>query len=328
MSKFKPQYRRLLFIDARIRSGRYPNCPALAAEWEVSAKTIQRDIDYLRDELDAPIEYDRQRNGYTYTENSYRLPTVPISESDLFAVCIAAEALRQFENTPLHTKLASVFDKIRESLPAKLKVNPAWIDERILIFPEPATTIATETWDTVAAALAENRRLRIDYRTPGAARHGSRPIDPYYLVSYRGEWYVTGYCHRRDAIRTFALSRIHRAEVLGETFVMPDLYDVDTMFGDRFGIHWQEQRQKVRIRFGANVAPFIRERRWHPLQRIEKQTDGSLILAFATNHITEVKTWVLSWGAAARVLEPASLAKDIAGELRAAAAAYPGAGSQ
>ena len=58
MQKFKPQFRRLLFIDRKIREGRYPNCTSLAKEWEVSVKTIQRDINYFKWELDAPANRD------------------------------------------------------------------------------------------------------------------------------------------------------------------------------------------------------------------------------------------------------------------------------
>ena len=296
--------------------------PAWRREWEVSAKTIQRDIDYLRDELGAPIDYDRAKGGYRYTEENYRLPTVPISESDLFAVCTAARVLKQFENTPLHAKLASVFDKIQQSLPQKLKVDPAWMNERILIFPEPATTIKPEVWDTVAAAIRENRRLRISHRSPDAKRWSTRSIEPYYLVSYRGEWYVTSMCRKRGSIRTFALSRVRRAELLSQTFTMPEQYSVDAMFGDRFGIFWKEQMYKVSIRFSPQTAPYIKERQWHPLQRIKSNSDGSIILEFTTNHINEVVHWVLSWGPGARVLEPGVLVERIKQDLGAAVGQY------
>jgi len=322
MPKFKPQYRRLLFIDRKVREGCYPNCPSLAAEWEVSVKTIQRDMDYLRDELDAPIEFERKRNGYYYTEENYRLPTVPISESDLFAVCIAAKALKQFENTPLHAKLSSVFEKIQQSLPHKLQVNPSWINERILIFPEPATTIQPEVWDTIAAGIRGNRRVRISHRSPGDARCTTRSIDPYYLVNYRGEWYVTSMCHRRKSIRTFALSRVRKAALLPQSFSMPKECDVETMFGDRFGIIWKEPKHTVRIRFSPTVAPYIRERQWHPLQTIKREKGGSIVIEFVTNHINEVKDWVLSWGGGATVLSPPELVAKVRDEIGAAARNY------
>lgn len=326
MPKFKPQYRRLLFVDARIREGGHPNCATLAAEWEVSVKTIQRDIDYLRDELEAPIAYDDVRHGYYYTEKDFSLPAIRISESDLFAVCVAETLLSQFRNTPLFAKLASVFQKIRASLPGHTAVDPAWLSERILVFPEPATRVDPQVWDTLARAVRENRQVRLRYAAPrqGEATAGldERTVDPYYLVSYRGEWYLSTLCHRRGAIRTFAVSRIRQATLLEATFVLPAAMTAERMFGDRFGIVWKNTFHKVRIRFAPEVAPYLRERQWHPSQRITNRRDGGLELEFTTNHLLEVKDWVLSWGAGATALAPALLVENVRASLAAALRHY------
>ena len=197
MLKFKPQFKRLLFIDRKLREGKYPNCMTLAREWEVSAKTIQRDLDYLRDELSAPVAYDPLHHGYHYTEPSFSLPAISVSESDLFTLCCVRTLLSQYRNTPLYEKLASVLNKIAESLPDQTRVNPSWMTDRILIFPEPVTRVNSQTWDTVAKAIRENRRLALTHASPGRSdqTEGERKVDPYYLVSHKGEWYLTAYCH-------------------------------------------------------------------------------------------------------------------------------------
>ncbi|MEI6972081.1 MAG: WYL domain-containing protein [bacterium] len=322
MSKFKPQYRRLLFIDKRLKEGTYPNCSSLAAEWEVNPKTILRDIAYLTDELAAPIAYDAVRRGYHYTEDNYSLPAINISESDLFAVFIAQRALGQFRNTPLYDKLASVFSKIRDSLPDRTTIQPSWLDDRILVFPEPATCISPDVWETVAKAIRDNRRLTIRHSAPGRVNHIERKIDPYYLVNCRGEWYVSSFCHTRNAIRTFAVSRISTIEMLPEGFTMPPSLTREKMFGDQFGIIWQEKHHKVRIRFSAALAPYIRERQWHPLQKIQTLRNGGLVLEFRTNHLSEVKDWILSWGAGAKVISPPALVDRIRSSLQETLSLY------
>jgi predicted DNA-binding transcriptional regulator YafY len=98
MLKFKPQFKRLLFIDRKLREGKYPNCITLAREWEVSGKTIQRDLDYMRDELSVPVAYDPLRHGYYYSEPSFSLPAMNISESDLFTICVVRTLRRQSRN--------------------------------------------------------------------------------------------------------------------------------------------------------------------------------------------------------------------------------------
>ena len=316
MPKFKPQYRRLLFIDRKLREGDFPNCTTLAAEWEVSVKTIQRDLDYLKYDLDAPVEYDSAHRGFYYSEGQFSLPAIQISESDLFAVCIAQNALRQFRDTPVHKTLSSIFAKIRDSLPDKTNAQPAWLDERILLFPEPATRVSPAIWETLARAIRDNKRLLISHVAPGDKTLTERKVDPYYLVNYKGEWYLSSHCHTRDSIRTFAVSRIRKAEILAETFTMPRSLDKDAMFGDQFGIIWKDKFHKVRIRFTAEVAPYIRERQWHATQKILDRRDGSLILEFTTNHLNEVKDWVLSWGPGARVLSPPELSEKVRTALR------------
>jgi len=322
MHKYKPQHRRLLFIDKKIRTKTCPNCSSLAAEYEVSTKTIQRDIEYMKYDLEAPIEYDQVRHGYYYTEPRFSLPAIDISESDLFAVFIAERALNQFRNTPVYAKLKSVFAKIQDSLPDKTTINPAWIQERILCFQEPITDIDVKIWDTIAKAIRDSNRLSIRYKTPGARSTTERKIDPYYLVNHKGEWYLSTHCHARNSIRTFAVSRIRSAEMLSEKFTLPAGMNKDRMFGDQLGIIWKKDLYDVKIRFNAEVAPFIRERKWHPRQKIKNLKDGGLVLEFSTNHLNEVKDWVLSWGPGATVQSPRELIEKVKTSLRSALGAY------
>jgi proteasome accessory factor B len=320
--KFKPQYRRLLFIDRKIREGKYPNCSSLASEWEVSSKTIHRDIDYLKYDLDAPIEYDAAKHGYFYTESSYKMPAINISESDLFSVCIAERALQQFEHTPLYEKLTKIFDRIEQSLPSKLKADPAWIENRIFFSPEAGTIVNPDVWETIAKALHENRQIKISHSSPGKKNPVERVVDPYHLVNFKGEWYLSSMCHLRASIRTFAVSRIKQVELLKDHFVMPEGFTKDKMFGDTFGIIWSAESHKIKIRFDTGAAPYIEERQWHPEQKIRKAKDGSLTIEFDTIHLNEVKDWVLSWGPRANVLAPQALIDKVKADLKSALKQY------
>ncbi|MBL7077002.1 MAG: WYL domain-containing protein [Kiritimatiellae bacterium] len=323
MPKFKPQYRRLLFIDREIRKGRFPNCRSLAEAWEVSSKTVQRDIDYLRYELNAPIDYDAAQFGFFYTEPSYRMPAISISESDLFAVCVAEQALRAFRNTPLHERLLSVFNKIEDSLPDRISVHPAWLDSRVTVFAEPITTIRPEVWETIAVAMRENRQLTIRYASVGQ-EPSVRTIDPYHLVSHRGEWYVIAYCHRSEGIRTFAVSRALTATLEASTFDLPEQYDEQALAREQFGIRWDAKEHAVAIHFDAKAAPYIRERTWHPEQTLRNAADNGVEIRFRTRHLQEVRDWVLSWGSHAHPLKPKTLVTMVKDELSAALAQYAG----
>jgi predicted DNA-binding transcriptional regulator YafY len=326
MTGNKAQLQRLIFIDRMIRdgmhSGRLANCATMATAYEVSAKSIRRDIDYLKNQCDAPIAYDCRRYGYLYTEASYSLPAMHISESDLFAISLARKTLRQYENSPLYHKLASVFKKIEASLPERISVDPAWVDERMTVFPESRSAIDPTIWDKVAEGLRHGRQLAIHYLKPGDEDGSDRLVDPYHIVSFQGEWYLIGHCHLRREVRTFAISRVRAVRTSGEDFVIPAEFSFEKFSGHHFGIFQGDRDFVVKILFSPQHRPYVEEREWHRDQALERQADGGILLSFTSNHLFEVKRWVLSWGAGVKVLAPPELAADLQEELQKALQAY------
>jgi len=324
MKKFKPQHSRLLFIDKKIRDRTYPNCASLADEWEVSAKTIQRDLDYMRNMLDAPMAYDAKMRGYYYTEESFHLPAIALNDSDLFAVFIAEKVLKQYENTPVYPRLQSLFAKIAESLPEKITIDPAQLNDRFSFFITPHSIIPEQVWETVFTALRTLQSVAIIYTKPGGNDVTKRTIDPYHVVSYQGEWYVIAFCHARQGIRTFALSRINDAQLTGHHFTVPEDFDFRQTTLNRFGIQWSDDKYDVRIWFSPMAAPYILERKWHEGQEIHENCDKSIIMSFTASHLLEIKRWVLSWGGMARVLAPNILINEITKELELSMGNYGG----
>lgn len=315
MKKFKPQHSRLLFIDKKIRESTYPNCSSLGDEWEVSSKTIQRDIEYLRNMLDAPLAYDAKKKGYYYTENSFQLPAIALNDSDLFAIFIAGKVLIQYENTPIYSRLKSVFEKIEESLPDKVTIDPGVLDDRFSFFSSPHTTISEEVWEVLFSALRTSHSVIIFHAKPEEQVPETRTIDPYHVVNFQGEWYVLGFCHTRKNLRTFAMSRITKALVTTSSFTIPENFDFMETTRNRFGVQWSDRQFQVSIWFSSKAAPYILERTWHEGQQITRKNDGSITMTFPTTHLTEVKRWILSWGEMARVLEPVELIDDIRNDL-------------
>jgi len=163
----KPQEYRWIIIDKRIRDNLYPNNRTLAEEIEVSRKTIQRDIEYMKYFKGAPIAYDPSRKGYYYTEENYRLPAIDLKESELFTICIINQIMAQYKNTPLQKTFKKVFEKIKELLPDKINVDPSWIDSGITVSVDGITSISQEVWESIAKALAEKKLILINYRVPG-----------------------------------------------------------------------------------------------------------------------------------------------------------------
>jgi predicted DNA-binding transcriptional regulator YafY len=320
--KYKPQQRRLTYIDREIGSGSYPNCSKLANGWEVSAKTIQRDIDYLRYEIEAPIEYSPKHRGFYYRERSWRLPAIPLSEGDLFFMSVADSVLEQYANTPLRETLRCIFDKIRQALPEKISIPVEFLPPGISVRSAPMRVIKAEVWRAVAASLRNNRSMEIEFRTAGHSSFVRRIVDPYHMFAYWGEWYLIAGDRERHEPKLYALSRIKSADSLEEHFTVPKDFDVKRYMSGAFGVFRGERSMKVRLRFNSSKAPYILDRTWMEGQEVKTLKDGQVVLSFETSHLHEVERWVLSWGDGVKVLNPKELVQSVTGMLKRAARAY------
>ena len=172
-----------------------------------------------------------------------------------------------YEGTPIYDSLRSVFTKIEESLPDKISLSPGSEQSLFTVIPPSATVILPEVLEAVFSALRTSTRLAIVYQIPGG-EPGEREIDPCHCVRYEGDWYVLAYCHLRGAIRTFSLTRILSVRTLATHFQRPEDFDFQAIFASHFGIHWGQGATEVSIRFAPSAAAYVRERQWHPSQRI------------------------------------------------------------
>ena len=324
LRKLKTQFYRWLLIDEMIAAGRYPNAQSMSVEIEVSSRTIKRDIEYFRDMIGAPIAYDRARRGYYYTEANYRLPLLLMQESEIFSIFLAEKVLAQYRNTPLYQSLKTVFEKLTGYLPDTVSIPTNMLQDNFSMFTEPAPELDQAVWQAVFNALRDSLTLSFDYRNPGRSEAIRRNVDPYHVVCYRGEWYLIGFCHYGKAERIYALSRMRNAVATASSFSRPATFNAEEYFGNHFGIFRGEEEYQVQLHFCVEAAPYVLERKWHHTEVKEGQADGSVMLTFSTNHLFEVKRWVLSWGKEVTVIAPIELREDVQRELAAAARNYGG----
>ncbi len=326
MAQDKTQLLRLIFIDRKIREGMQKgvlaNCRTLAEEYEVSRKSILRDIDYLKNQRDAPIAYDPVKRGYYYTERHFALPAMSLSESDLFAICIAEQALMQYRGTPLYKDLRTIFRKIEEGLSDSASIVSSLSTLPINFVYRGQARVNSEIWKTVSDCLKKNRMITISYRKAGDKKATERDLDPFRLLSYNGEWYLIGFCHLRRKILTFALSRIQQAILLDKNRKTEEPKHLKEQLADNFGIFSAETRHPVRILFSGKSAHIVRERLWHPEQRLEEIGDDKIRLSFSAGDLGEIKRWVLGWGKDAVVQAPRELIDEMEKEIGEMGNAY------
>jgi predicted DNA-binding transcriptional regulator YafY len=308
--KTRPPLERMMRIHQEIASGSFPNASSLAKLLEVSAKSIQRDIEFMRDRLALPIEYDGSRWGYHYTEPVSSFPTLQITEGELVALLVAEKALEQYRGTNFEKPLVSALKKLADQLPDTVSFNMSEWDQTISFRTSAEPILNLEIFDALAKATASRRQLRFQYRKPG---HKPEPrlVDPYHLANINGEWFLFGFDHARRDIRTFVPARMSELQETGQTFARPQKFSLEKRLHDSFGVVSGEGEFNVVLCFDSFAAGYIREKRWHPSQELKPLNDGGLELRMKLSSLAEVQRWVLSWGGHAQVVGPPALAQSV-----------------
>jgi len=321
--KFRTRWRHVLLIDQRIRSGQAPNCRRLAAELEVSRRTVLRDIDFLRYDLGAPVEYDPAQGGYVYTEPNWVMPSVRITEGDLFALMVAEKALEAYEGTPWAQKLRRTFDRMTASLPDRVEIAPRELLGRVVFDANASAIVDPDVLTTVADAVSSNQVLNMTYRPLARPHPKQYVLDPYVLRRARGAWYLVGRDHRSGHVPIFHLSRIEKVAPTGVTFDYTAAgFDPKAYFAATFGVHETPERLRVVVELSGWAARLVRERRWGASQVLKDLPGRRLRFEVEVSHLDDIWPWILSWGAEAKVIRPPELARFIADQARQTARQY------
>lgn len=318
MNRNKTQFSRLMELDNQIRQGKYPNCLSFATEWEVSQKTIQRDIDFLRDSLNAPIEYDRERKGFYYTDAHWFLPSISVSEGDLLSILVAEKALEQYRGTPIATTLERVFSKITDLLPEKITIRPELIFNKFSFTTPPTRPIDMEVWSVVVRGLVNQKLLAMGYRAPDKGVTTQWEVAPLHMANLQGEWYLFAKAEGEDHIRQFSIGRIQSVKLTSRPFEMPAGFDPKTLLANTFGrFALHDHDHTIRLLFDQQVAVWVLEKQWGPKQVIKQRRNGDVELSFSAAGVFEVFRWVMAWGRWVKVLAPVELKKMVDEEVAA-----------
>lgn len=219
--------RRLFWTMGQLRSGHPFKATDLAQKWEVGLRTAYRDIDFIRDEWRAPVEFDRSRNGYVLTDPVHSLPTMTLSQGELLALFFAERLVALYRGTPYGPALQSALAKLESHLPDELRLGRGSLDAFLSLDLGPVLAPDPDVFDAVARAMASRRRLKLRYKSLSSNRTRDRILEPYRVFNYRGDWYVVAFDDVREDLREFALHRMRRPAILEEA------YEIDPRSGSR-----------------------------------------------------------------------------------------------
>ena len=311
------RFERLLQIDAFLRSQPRQTSDTLAQVLEVSERTVRNDLAFLRDRFSAPLEFTK-KEGWHYTHSQWRLPSIDLSQGELFALTLGARMLETYAGSVYEKQLQSSITRLAERLPEQTRINLEQLAQERITFRSGAQMLHfnPEIWEQLESACHHSRKVWIRYYAASKNEQSERVIDPYLIDIYRGSNpYVIAFCNKRQDFRDFRIDRIKELKVLDESFDRDPNFNAEEYLANRFQYERGNQVSSVSIWFDPVTAPFIRERRWHPTQTIEEHTDGSLILCMEIPSLNELKRWLLGYGKGAIALEPPELVEMIKTEV-------------
>lgn len=310
----KTMLERLIIIHNAIKAGTYPNNMALRrlyAETIGTKKlpgeaTINRDIDCLRVRFNAPIEYDRAKNGFYYLDDNFEFALNQISASDMQSLSAAKALLARFRGSPLYEEISGVIDFVIDTQ----AVGKSDFLKRIAVSPSPEMLVDEKIWAQICEAMKSNSIVEFDYNGRWRTETTHRRIRPYQLLLEDGVCYLFGFAEERGEERLFSLARIKNLTVTEENFTLPEDFEFASRAGGgKFGAFQGGVREKCTIEFYEDACAMVKERVWADDQKITESGD-CLTISFTTAQTYKVLEWILSCGYKAKPLEPEWLVSE------------------
>lgn len=302
-----PAIERMQRIHRLIENKEYPNCSQLARDFEMSVRTLKRDIDFMKTRLDMPIEFDVRRNGYYFTEPVPNFPQMPMSEADVFTLFVASKAIEQYRGTPLQKMLETTFRKLTGQLDGSLRFSLGSMDGVLSFRPFAPGDTELKDFDLLMRAVSEHRAVRFMYRNRGQVKAQRRHVHPYHIACVENQWCLFGFDIDRKAIRTFVFARLSEPALTGMRFTVSEKFDLNERLRGSLGLYQGKDDYEIVVELDAWAADDVRGRRLHSSQELTDHPEGGLTLKLRLSSLEEVEKWVLSFGAHATVREPSEL---------------------
>ena len=320
------QTERFYKIDQMLQGGRSVPFVKLLEALEVSRATLKRDLEYMRSRLNAPIEYDRETNGYRFAEGRrtgrrYELPGLWFSAAEIHALLTMQHLLENLQPgllTPHVKPLLARFSAILGSGDH----SEQEVARRVRLLHLAARELKHEYFAVVAQATMKRMRLRIRHYNRLEDRRTERVISPQRLVHYRDNWYVDAYCHLREDLRSFAIDAIQAAELLKERAKDIPKAELDEYLKSGYGIFGGKNVTWATLRFTPLAARWVASQNWHSKQKGRFEEDGSYCLSIPYSDDRELVMDIMKFGPDVEVLEPEGLRARVAEQLKAAVRQY------
>ncbi len=303
----------------------------LMDELGVSRATLKRDLEYLRERLDAPIVYDRFANGYRFSPDArdarqvkHELPGLWFSEREIHALLTMHQLIGSLdEGGVLARHLQPLLDKLNGMLGTSDDEAKELV-KRIKVMSPARRPVAPKHFELIGGALTRRQRVHLHYWVRSRREMTERTVSPQRLVHWRNTWYLDAWCHATDALRRFALDAIREADPVEQRAKDVALKTIEAELDAGYGAFSGAKVQWATLQFTPEAAQWVRHEQWHPQQEAKLHGDGALTLRVPYTDATELAMDILRHGEQVKVLAPAALLASVRQTLARAAAQYAG----
>ncbi len=284
---------RLFGILLQLQSKKRVHSKELAAAFEVSERTIFRDIAVLT-EMGVPITTE-WGEGYALMEGFY-LPPLIFTPDEASSLFLGARMLSHQAAGKLSDASRQALAKLEAVLPKAAREQVEELSETIrFMLPERRFNLDDRRLVSLRQAIRHHRLIHIMYHSYTRDEVTHRQVEPYELIYAGDSWYMHGYCRLRQDTREFRLDRIDELRLLDETFTRRNLSESN------------QEYEIVQVRFAQEDQRWVHEDQHYAFQSEETLADGAVIMTYHPNRALEMKPWLLRWGARVNVLSPLSL---------------------
>jgi predicted DNA-binding transcriptional regulator YafY len=293
---------------------------------EISRATFKRDLDYLRDRMNAPIVYDRSMGGYRFDKpnagDKIELPGLWFSEKEATALVLMQHLLANLDTSGLLSPHIAPLMDIVDGILGQSEVSAKELRKRIKVFGMSARKNVLENFEEVGVSLLKRQRLHLSYYSKGKDESTERAVSPQRLIFYRDNWYLDAYCHLRKGLRSFAMDGIRTAHVLEDKATEVTEKELHENFAESYGIFSGKATQRAKLRFTPEKARWVSAETWHGQQVSSFDKAGNYTLEFDYNQDPELVMEIMKHGDGVEVIGPASLKSKVKAELEKALKKY------
>jgi predicted DNA-binding transcriptional regulator YafY len=298
---------RVITVHYLLQNKTYPNASTIAHEFDISKDTAERMLNYMKDRLGFPMEYDRSKHGWYYSVQVDTFPAITLGAKDIFGLTILDEMLKHYEGTPFYLPLRAVFDTLIRISSPKAKFSIANADQVFCSSPIRSHDTDVDKFNVLRAGVEQCRVVKVMYRRHGTRDFYERLLMPLSFTLVDGRWYLLADSPGRGKVHTYLIRRIQEPKLQSEKFKRPKDFNPSQYTKGAFRILSGKGNYKVELEFDFWGTDVICDRIWHETQQLLLRDDGTSRLTMQLSELDEVNDWLLSHRTHVTVVGPPEL---------------------